>query len=226
MLPIKDNVPTRTTPIVTIALIAANVAVWLFYEVPNLDESIVDAAYFPCAAEGSCDAPGLAWPLTVFTSMFMHGSWLHLGGNMLFLWIFGNNVEDAMGRGRYLAFYLLGGVAATATQSIVTFDFAPERDAQIPNVGASGAIAAVMGAYIVLLPHARILTWFVFFFFEVPALLYLAFWFLFQLWVGSFQVLRPEAGGGVAFFAHVGGFVFGALTVLLLVQRRPLQPRY
>jgi membrane associated rhomboid family serine protease len=226
MLPIKDNVPTRATPVVTIVLIAANVAVWLFYQLPNLDRSVVDAGYFPCAVEGSCDAPGLAWPLTVLTSIFLHGSWLHLGGNMLFLWIFGNNVEDAMGRARYLVFYLLGGVAATATQSVVTFAFAPEQDAQIPNVGASGAIAAVMGAYIVLLPTARILTWFAFLFFEVPALLYLAFWFLFQLWVGSFEVLHPEAGGGVAFFAHVGGFAFGALTVLLFTQRRPLQPLY
>jgi membrane associated rhomboid family serine protease len=226
MLPLRDNAPTRSTAVVTIALIAANVAVWVFYQLPNLEESVVDAGYFPCAVEGSCETPGLDWPLTVFTSMFMHGGWAHLFGNMLFLWIFGNNVEDAMGHVRYLAFYLLGGVAATATQSAVTLGFAPESDAAIPNVGASGAIAAVMGAYLVLLPRARILTLVGFFVFEVPALAYLVFWFGFQLWVGSFSVLQPMQGGGVAFFAHIGGFAFGAITVLLFARRRPLQPLY
>jgi membrane associated rhomboid family serine protease len=221
VLPLRDNVPTRRFAVITAILIAINIAVWVFYQLPNLEESVEDAAYFPCAAEGSCATPGLPWPLTVLTSMFMHGSWAHLLGNMLFLWIFGNNVEEAMGGVRYVVFYLLGGAVATATQSFVTLSFAPESDAGIPNVGASGAIAAVMGGYLVLLPRARILTLIGFFVIEVPALAYLAFWFLFQLWVGSFSILQPEAGGGVAFFAHAGGFAFGAVTVLLFAQRRP-----
>jgi membrane associated rhomboid family serine protease len=224
MLPLHDNVPTRGTAVATLALIAINVAVWVFYELPRLDESIVEAGYFPCAAERTCRDPGLPWVLTLLTSMFLHGGWVHLLGNMLFLWIFGNNVEDALGHVRYVVFYLVGGLVATGTQTFVTLSFAPEVDATIPNVGASGAIAAVMGAYLVLLPRARILTLVGIFPIEIPALFFLVFWFVFQLWVGSFSVLQPQAGGGVAFFAHVGGFAFGAITVLLFARRRPLQP--
>jgi membrane associated rhomboid family serine protease len=158
--------------------------------------------------------------------MFMHGSWSHLLGNMLFLWIFGNNVEDAMGRSRYLVFYFLGGFAATATQTFVTLMFASDLDATIPNLGASGAISAVLGAYIVLLPHARVLTLIIFILREVPAVLFLGIWFGFQLLDGGNSLAHPEAGGGVAFFAHIGGFVFGVATVKLFQKRQPLAPVY
>jgi membrane associated rhomboid family serine protease len=169
---------------------------------------------------------GESWPITALTSMFLHGSWLHLLGNMLFLWVFGNNVEDAMGHLRYLVFYVLAGLAATATQSFVTLSFGSELDARIPNVGASGAIAGVLGAYAVLLPGAQVLTLFVFFVREIPAVLLLGIWFLFQLLEGSLSFASPQKGGGIAFFAHVGGFVFGALVVNALAVRRPLRTFY
>jgi membrane associated rhomboid family serine protease len=161
--------------------------------------------------------------------MFMHGSWLHIGGNMLFLWIFGNNVEDAMGKVRFFLFYILSGLAATALQTAVTLAAASDFAAAIPNLGASGAISGVLGAYLLLLPRAsvRVLVFFFFIlFWELPAFLFLGFWFLFQLWDGGFSLLHPEAGGGVAFFAHIGGFVFGMATVYLFTVRRPLAPSY
>jgi membrane associated rhomboid family serine protease len=145
---------------------------------------------------------------------------------MLFLWIFGNNVEDALGRLRFLLFYIAGGLAATATQTFVTLAYATNADAAIPNVGASGAISAVLGAYLVLLPRARVLTLIVFVLREIPAAFFLLIWFAFQLLDGSMSIAHPEAGGGIAFFAHVGGFLFGALTVKLVQQRRPLAPTH
>ena len=169
---------------------------------------------------------GEGWLLTSLTSMFLHGSWVHLLGNMLFLWIFGNNVEDALGRVRFLFFYLAGGLVATAVQTFVTLMYATDADATIPNVGASGAISAVLGAYLVLLPRARVLTLIFFVLREIPAAFFLLFWFGFQLLDGSAAVAHPQEGGGVAFFAHIGGFVFGALTVKLLQQRQPLAPTY
>ena len=226
MLPLRDNVPTRSFPLVTIALIATNVLVWVLYQLPDLEGSINSLAYQPCAVEGSCHPVGHGWALTAVTAMFMHGSWSHLLGNMLFLWIFGNNVEDALGRSRYLVFYFLGGFAATATQTFVTLMFASDLDATIPNLGASGAISAVLGAYIVLLPHARVLTLIIFILREVPAVLFLGIWFGFQLLDGGNSLAHPEAGGGVAFFAHIGGFVFGMLTVKLFQKRQPLAPVY
>ena len=158
--------------------------------------------------------------------MFLHASWLHVLGNMLFLWIFGNNVEDVMGRVRFLVFYLAAGYAAALTQTWVTLHYAGVGAASVPNVGASGAIAGVLGAYLVLLPHARVVT-LLFGFLPVPisALFFLGFWFVFQLWQGGFSMTHPDAGGGVAFAAHVGGFVFGALTIRLFQVRAPLQPR-
>ena len=229
MLPLKDNVPTRSFPAVTVTLIAINVAVWLFYQLPNLDRSVNDLAFHPCEVNGSCPQgfqPDKGWLLTALTSMFMHGSWLHIGGNMLFLWIFGNNVEDAMGRVRFAIFYLLGGFAATALQTWVTFQFGNATDTMIPNLGASGAISAVLGAYAVLLPSARVLTIVFYFFVQVPAVLFLGFWIFFQLWQGGYSIVHPEAGGGVAFFAHIGGFSFGALTVRLFKVRAPLRPTF
>jgi membrane associated rhomboid family serine protease len=226
MIPLHDNVPTRTFPVVTVALIAINSAVWLFYQLPTLDRSVHDLAFHPCEVNGSCMQIDKGWPLTALTSMFMHGSWLHIAGNMLFLWIFGNNVEDAMGRVRFAVFYLLGGFAATALQTWVTFHWGSAEAARIPNLGASGAISAVLGAYIVLLPRASVLTIVFFFFVHVPAVWFLGFWIFFQLWQGGYSIVHPEAGGGVAFFAHIGGFAFGLLTVSLFKVREPLQPRY
>jgi membrane associated rhomboid family serine protease len=226
VLPLRDNVPTRRFPVVTVVLIATNVVVWVAYQLPNLDGSVTELGYHPCEVEGSCRTIGRGWPLTALTSMFLHGSWAHLLGNMLFLWIFGNNVEDAMGRVRYLVFYVFAGAAATATQTFVTLGWGTDTEAQIPNVGASGAIAGVLGAYAVLLPRARVLTLFVVILRAVPALLLLGLWFLFQLWSGSAAFSHPQEGGGVAFFAHVGGFVFGMLVVHFFAIRRPLQPSY
>jgi membrane associated rhomboid family serine protease len=226
VLPLRDNVPTRTFPVVTVALIAVNAAVWLFYQLPNLDRSVRDLAFHPCEVNGSCPQIDKGWVLTALTSMFMHGSWLHLGGNMLFLWIFGNNVEDAMGRLRFLLFYLLGGIAATTLQAWVTFNWGRPGDTMVPNLGASGAISAVLGAYLVLLPAASVLTFVFYFLVEVPAVLFLGIWFLFQLWQGGYAVTHPESGGGVAFFAHVGGFAFGVLTVNAFKIRDPLPPRF
>ncbi len=154
--------------------------------------------------------------------MFMHGSWMHLLGNMLFLWIFGNNVEDTLGRFRYVVFYLGAGVAAAALQTLVTLQWGAPGDPAIPNVGASGAIAGVLGAYIVLHPGGIVLTWIApIFIVPVPALLYLGIWFVFQLIAGSSSFVAPEESGGVAYFAHIGGFVFGIATVRLFQPRRP-----
>jgi membrane associated rhomboid family serine protease len=226
VLPLRDNVPTRSVPVVTWALIAANVLVWVLYQLPDLQGSVDELAYHPCEVEGSCETIGQSWPLTSLTSMFMHGGWAHLLGNMLFLWVFGNNVEDALGHARYLAFYLVGGLAATATQTFVTLGYGSEVEATIPNVGASGAVSAVLGAYIVLLPTAKVLTVIFFVLREIPAVILLGLWFLFQLLDGGMSLASPQEGGGVAFFAHIGGFVFGFLTVKLLQQRRPLRPTH
>jgi membrane associated rhomboid family serine protease len=229
VLPIKDNVPTRSFPIVTVGLIAANFAVWIFYELPHLDRSVDQLAFHPCEVNGSCHQIGHGWVLTAFTSMFMHASWLHILGNMLFLWIFGNNVEDAMGKLRYLVFYLLSGFAATALQTLVTLAYSPHRDSLVPFLGASGAIAGVLGAYIILLPRARVLTLvFLFIPIEIPAWVFLFIWFGFQLISSQAALANPHlSGGGVAFFAHIGGFVFGLLTVRLFASGRwrpPLAP--
>jgi rhomboid family protein len=226
VLPLRDNVPTRSPPLVTYALILANVLVWVLYELPDLQGSVNELAYHPCEVEGSCPTVGQSWPVTAVTSMFLHGSWAHLLGNMLFLWIFGNNVEDALGKIRFLALYLVGGLAATALQTYITLSYASELDATIPNVGASGAISAVLGAYLVLLPRAKVLTLIVIVLRELPAAFFLLVWFGFQLLDGSASLAHPEQGGGVAFFAHVGGFVFGALAVKPLQQRQPLAPTH
>jgi membrane associated rhomboid family serine protease len=159
--------------------------------------------------------------LTIFTSMFMHGGWLHIIFNMLFLWIFGNNIEDSMGRVRYILFYLLGGVAAAGLQIAVS------PDSTVPLVGASGAIAAVLGGYALLYPYARVLTlFFAFFIFilEIPAMILLGVWILLQFLPAVGQLATPElAGGGVAYFAHIGGFLFGfvAIRLFMATQQRP-----
>jgi len=234
VLPLKDNVPTRTFPLVTVALIAANAIVWIWEWKTSVNKEVFRYGYYPCGLHGPCVAPAsththVGWLEGAFTSMFMHGSWIHIGGNMLFLWIFGNNVEDALGKVRFLLWYVVAGLAATATQTAVTLWFSTAAGASIPNVGASGAIAGVLGAYLVLLPQAKVLTAFIVFFIflrEIPAIWFLGIWFLFQLWDGGFAILHPQAGGGVAFFAHIGGFVFGMATVYLVATQRPLRPSW
>jgi membrane associated rhomboid family serine protease len=195
--------------------------------------AVTQWGYYPCEVQGPCE--GVArhhheLVETVFSSMFMHGGWLHIIGNMLFLWIFGNNVEDALGHARFLFWYLVGGIAATALQTFVTLHWGGAHDASIPNIGASGAIAAVLGAYFLLLPRAKVLTaiflGFFFFFTEIPAIVFLGIWILLQSYEGGLGILRPDSTGGVAVFAHLGGFAFGLLTVYLIAKRRPMRPRW
>jgi len=231
MLPLRDNVPTRTFPIVTVTIIAVNALGW-FWELSGrgVDYHVVKDGFYPCKVQGPCDSVVphvLPWWESTFTSMFMHGSWEHILGNMLFLWIFGNNVEDALGPVRFLFWYLAAGVAAMAAQSFITLDFGTVQDASIPNIGASGAIAGVLGAYFVLLPRARVLTLIFFFIFrEIAAVWFLGIWIGLQIWQGGLGLTHPDQTGGVAVFAHIGGFVFGFLTVKLVAKRRPLQPSY
>ena len=264
MIPIKDNIPTDRFPIVTFALILANVIVYVlairhggsliggpdtqevvkYGAIPySLTHSGAHCAEFAqqtlsgpqpvgmfCSGQMLPDgtiarvpAAGAlpAWE-TVFTSMFMHGSILHIGGNMLFLWIFGNNVEDSMGPIKFFFFYILGGLAALALQVAV----GPNSTA--PTIGASGAIAAVLGGYIVLYPRARVLTLVLIVFFvtviELPTVVMLGIWFAEQALFGAANLTNPTGGGGVAYFAHVGGFVFGAASIRLLATKRKLVP--
>jgi membrane associated rhomboid family serine protease len=233
VLPLKDNVPTRTTPVVTIGLIVANALVWIWEVRNGVNKEVFNWGYYPCEVQGPCE--GIArhhhqLVETVFSSMFMHGGWIHIVGNMLFLWIFGNNVEDALGKVRFLLWYLAGGIAAIALQTFVTLQFGGAADASIPNIGASGAIAAVLGAYFLLLPQARVLTviFLGFFFFvrEIPAILFLGIWFVLQALEGGVGLLHPSSTGGVAVFAHIGGFAFGVLTVYLVAKQRPLRPSW
>ena len=225
MLPLRDSVPGRRIPYVTVGLIVANLLVWLWeLKSPGVDVHVYRDGYYPCALEGPCHLPpgfhALPWYEGVFTGMFMHASWEHILGNMLFLWIFGNNVEDALGHVAFLFWYLAAGVAAMAAQTLVTLRFADLHAASIPNIGASGAIAGVLGAYFVLLPRARVLTLIFVFIREIPAFWFLGIWFLLQVWTGGLELEQPEAGGGVAFFAHIGGFAFGVATGLFLVGTR------
>jgi membrane associated rhomboid family serine protease len=228
VLPLFDNIPTRRFPVVTYALIAANFVVWL-WELGARAGRIDHYAFYPCAVSGPCTGLArdhIAWFAGVLTSMFMHASWVHILGNMLFLWIFGNNVEDVMGRLRFLVFYLASGFAAALAQTYVTLHWSGTAAASITNVGASGAIAGVLGAYLVLLPHARVLTLlFGFIPWRLSAGFFLVAWFVFQLWQGDFSLTHPEQGGGVAFAAHVGGFIFGAVTVRAFQVRPPLRAR-
>jgi membrane associated rhomboid family serine protease len=231
MLPLRDSVPGRTIPYVTVGLIVVNFLVWLWeLKAPGVDVHVFRDGYYPCALDGPCHLPpgfhALPWYEGVFTGMFMHASWEHILGNMLFLWIFGNNVEDALGHLAFFAWYLAAGIAAMAAQTFVTLQFAGVQAASIPNIGASGAIAGVLGAYFVLLPRARVLTLIFVFIREIPAFWFLGIWFLLQLWTGGLALERPEAGGGVAFFAHIGGFAFGVLSGLFLVSTRRRPRRY
>jgi membrane associated rhomboid family serine protease len=225
MLPLSDGLPTRRFPIVNVSIIAANFAVWLFYELPNLESAVRHASFYPCTVDGSCSGPE-PWEVSWFTSIFLHGSWDHILGNMLFLAVFGKNVEDAFGHLGYLGFYLVGGFVATLTQTAVTLLAGTAAEAQVPNLGASGAIAAVLGAYFVLYPNSSVLGLIGIFPVRISAWFFLGFWFLYQLIEANFGLFGSTAnGGGVAFFAHVGGFVFGFLIARLLLSAGRLDLR-
>ena len=258
MFPLKDNIPNERFPFVTVALVAINVIAYLlsiahggdFFGGPSTQTVLHDAAipydishpgeyctlqsaqteFGNVVTQAVCKHspyPGqISTWASVFTAMFLHGGFLHIAGNMLFLAIFGPNVEDAMGHLRFVIFYLLGGLAALAAQVLV------DPNSTAPTLGASGAIAAVLGGYIVLYPRARILTLVFIVFFvtivEVPAILVLGFWFLEQLYFGAAGLSNPAGGGGgVAYYAHIGGFVFGlALIGVFAVRRKPEPPRF
>ena len=227
VIPIRDTVPSRTAPVVTVALLVLNVIVFM-HEValgPYLERFVF--------AYGLVPRRLISWPgdpldparfLPLVTSMFWHGGWLHLIGNMLYLWIFGDNVEDKLGHVRFLFFYLLAGIVAALTQ------VALNPSSPLPTVGASGAIAGVLGAYLISFPRSRVLTlipivifpWFV----EIPAVVYLAFWFLLQVLEGVGQLGVPQEGGGVAVWAHIGGFIAGVVLVNIMrpARRRPPTP--
>jgi membrane associated rhomboid family serine protease len=219
MIPFSDGIPARRFPVVNVTLIVVNFAVFLFYELPNRDAAISQASFYPCDITNACHL-GIPWGLSWITSMFMHVGWFHILGNMLFLAIFGKNVEDSFGRLGYLAFYLGGGLAATVSQTAVTLLFGTAVDAREANLGASGAIAAVLGAFIVLDPRSRIWALIGWIPVRLPAWFFLGFWFLFQLFAGNFALVHPDktGGSGVAFFAHIGGFVFGVVVTLILTR--------
>jgi membrane associated rhomboid family serine protease len=265
VFPLKDNIPTRRFPILTVAIIVLNVVVFFGFQDARVtlagagvnEDKVVEygaipyelthpgkecfapesraqlaaaarASQDPVVCEGQGTAPddlaedigvenAPAW-ITIFSSMFMHGGLLHIAGNMLFLWIFGNNIEDSMGRARFVLFYLLGGAAALAAQTAI------DPSSTAPTIGASGAVAAVLGGYALLYPRARVVTLILIIFFitivELPAVLVLGAWFLIQLFYGAADLGQPLGGsGGVAYFAHIGGFVFGLILIKAFANR-------
>jgi membrane associated rhomboid family serine protease len=234
LIPIRDDNPTRTFPALTVALIAINVIVWLaqvsqatgaaaaeafFYRwgvVPI--ELTTDAVMSGPACGGPCKVGPPSY--AILTAMFVHAGFIHLAGNMLFLWVFGNNVEDTLGKPGFVAFYLGCGVAATLAH------VALDPTSQLPTVGASGAVAGLLGAYIVLFPHARVTTIIPIFIFlqfiRLPAVVVLGYWFVYQFFIGVMQ--SNSTGGGVAWVAHVGGFVTGAVLMYGYRQLRGVRP--
>jgi membrane associated rhomboid family serine protease len=231
MIPLKDDVPSQSVPVVTLAVIGLNVAV-LVYQLtlqmgpdPGAQRAALDFVLefgvVPCRLTGECrvleDFPHPV--LTVFTSMFLHGGLLHLGGNMLYLWIFGNNVEDTLGHGRFVVFYVASGVAAAMAQIMIN------PASTTPMVGASGAVSGVLGAYFLLFPHSTVLTLVTFGFFwrfiHLPAVIVLGLWIVLQFLSGYLSLsVTGGAEGGVAFFAHIGGFIAGMGLLFVLRPRR------
>ena len=228
MIPLKDDVPSSSFPFVTIGLIVLNVLVFLYQASIGMGSEraaeafIMEFGAVPCRVTGACAVPGDFPPpiATIFTSMFMHGGLFHIAGNMLYLWIFGDNVEDTLGHGRFLLFYLLSGVAAAAAQVVVN------PDARVPMVGASGAVSGVLGAYLILFPYARVLVLLIFgIFFRIvrwPASIVLGFWIVVQFLNGliTVSVAAGGAAGGTAWFAHIGGFLAGIVLLFLMRPRR------
>ncbi|MBI4634916.1 MAG: rhomboid family intramembrane serine protease [Candidatus Rokubacteria bacterium] len=234
MLPLKDDLPSRATPVVTVGLIVLNVLAFLYQlsletgagpgAAREAQAFVVEFGTIPCRLTGACQAPDdFPHPLvTIFTAMFLHGGLFHVGGNMLYLWIFGNNVEDTLGHGRFLLFYLLSGVAAALGQTAVN------PTSSVPMIGASGAVSGVLGGYLILFPHATVLTLVTFGFFirfvHIPAVLVLGFWIVVQFLNGLVTFSAAAAGrgdvGGVAWFAHIGGFLAG-IVLLFLLRPRP-----
>jgi len=225
VIPLRDDLPTRRFPVVTLTLIAVSVAVFAFQLLLPRWGLTLDGWYYlagarPYELTHQMDLPPFGyfpWWATLFSSLFVHGGWLHLIFNMLYLWIFGNNVEDAMSRPRFVAFYLICGMAATTAQVVA------DVNTDVPLIGASGAIAGVLGAYLVLFPRARVISvvplGFFFPVFEVPAWILLGIWFALQAVEGLLSFRHPAVA--VAFFAHVGGFVAGMGLAYLFVGRRP-----
>lgn len=220
MIPIRDEIPTRRVPIVNYALIALNILVFIFQSMLGSQEAalVYEFALIPVQLTNGVSLGDVT---DILTSMFMHAGLAHIGGNMLYLWIFGDNIEDRMGRSRYLIFYLTGGLVASLTH-IITNPYS-----QIPTVGASGAIAAVLGAYLVLYPQSRVLTLVPLGFFirmtMLPAVVVLGLWFVLQFFSGVMSLGGPDVGG-VAFWAHIGGFVAG--VVLAKIFAKPEEPEY
>ena len=228
MIPLKDDVPSSGFPFVTIGLIVLNVLVFLYQASIGMggeraaEAFIMEFGAVPCRVTGACAVPGDFPPpiATIFTSMFMHGGLFHVAGNMLYLWIFGDNVEDILGHGRFLLFYLLSGVAAALAQIVMN------PDSRVPMVGASGAVSGVLGAYLILFPYARVLVLLIFgFFFRIvrwPAGIVLGFWIVIQFLNGliTVSVAAGGAAGGTAWFAHIGGFLAGIVLLFLMRPRR------
>ena len=226
MFPLRDHNPTELFPILTFAIIGVTVAVWILLQGAGSPEylsgsicalGVVPADLTGQVARGApyCTAPGIGVP-TLLTSIFLHGGWGHLIGNMWFLWVFGNNIEDSMGHFRFLAFYLLTGVVAAVAQIIL------DPSSGVPMVGASGAISGIMGAYVLLYPQARVDTLVFLWIVPVPAWVMLGYWFLLQL---SGVMVASSAGGGVAYAAHVGGFLTGLLLVPLFRNRKLVEAK-
>jgi membrane associated rhomboid family serine protease len=215
MIPLRDVIPSRTTPIITLTIILLNAMAWLYEVALPRERLAVFLQVFGVV-------PADFHPPTLVTSMFLHGSWSHVIGNMWFLWIFGDNVEDRVGHGRFILFYLCCGFVAALGQTAV------DPESTLPMIGASGAIAGVMGAYFVLYPGSRVLTlvpliviWDMI---EIPAIVLLGFWFVLQLFSAGAIAATASTGGGVAFTAHVAGFLSGVVGIFLLGERRRSAP--
>ncbi len=223
MLPLRDEIPTKRVPIITIIIILLNCLVYFyqFFMIKDLHYFVYSYGLIPYEiTKGVSLVPSVSTPiqLTVFSSMFMHGSLVHLAGNMLYLWIFGNNVEDFLGKLRFIIFYVLSGIFAALGQIIVS------PNSTVPMIGSSGAIAGVLGAYLILFPRARITTLVFFGFFirlvKLPAIFFLGLWIIYQFLYGLTELSLSGGGAGVAWFAHIGGFVGGIILIKLLSPRK------